>query len=360
MNLVEVIQSQMTSVLTSKLSAMLDVDEKKAEAASKAAIPALFSVFSGFVSHRSGAELLTDKLNQFERDDRERVAGFMDSRPTEAARCGYQFLVDLLGQSTVTSLTCALVRYLGSSTDAVKKLVGYLAPVILGQVSKQFHGEEITTQGLANLFENQRSHVAHALPKGLSLDEIPGPSSLGRSRRKSDDVRQDVEPSPVRTWAPVAALVLLALLAWNFFQAPQLADSDVVSQKSLAGPVQYEAMKPVSPVEESDSPASLTQFSDELEQVMATLRDQLSSISNVEEAEEALPKFREISEQLGDLVERRSELPKPELNSAVGQARTELESVSEPIATLEANSEVKNVLEDVLSEIQEKLRTLGN
>ena len=358
MNLIDIVKDQATAAITGKLGTMLGLDDNKAKVASHAAIPALLSTLSGFVLTRSGADQLASQLNQFDESDRERVAEMMATKPTEAARKGYDFLSTLLGSGTLMALVRSLVCYLGSDTDTVKKLLGYVAPMVLGGVLKQFQGEEITPHGLENLFENEKSNIAAELPKGLSLAEIPGPSSLDRGSRSPERVRGNADASLVKTWAPLAAVVLLGLFAWNFFQNPGQNDSVTVADAPPSEPVQHETLKPITPVEEHSPVTEWSQYSDGLDGVVLSLRNQLAGISNVEEAENALPGLRKVSEQIDGLAQLKSTLPESVMSKASEAAETHLKPVSELILKLKSNSDLNAVLEPVLLEINNKLQQL--
>ncbi|TWT43575.1 hypothetical protein KOR42_43930 [Thalassoglobus neptunius] len=358
MNLIDIVKDQATAAITDKLGTMLGLDDNKTKVASQAAIPALLSTLSGFVLTRSGADQLATRLNQFDESDRERVAEMMASQPTEAARKGYDFLSALLGSGPLTSLVGTLVCYLGSDTDTVKKLLGYVAPIALGGILKQFQGEELTPHGLENLFENQKSNIATALPKGLSLPEIPGPASLEKGSRSPEKMRGNADASFVKTWAPLAAVVVLGLFAWNFFQNPEQADPVTVAEAKPSDPVQHEALKPIAPVEENRSVVEWSQYADGLDGVVVSLRSQLAGISDVEEAQNALPGLKKVSEQIDGLAKLKSALPESAMNKATEMAGTHSMPVNELVANLKSNPDLNAVLGPVLLEINDKMQRL--
>jgi hypothetical protein len=79
----------------------------------------------------------------------------------------------------VGQIGSVLSRFTGVNETAINKLLGFLAPVVLGAIRKQSKG--LDGASIANMLAEQKGNIASALPSGLGSllsSAVPGLSSV--------------------------------------------------------------------------------------------------------------------------------------------------------------------------------------
>jgi hypothetical protein len=187
---------------------------------------------------------------------------------------------------------------------ALKKLLAFAAPFVMGAISKQFQGKPATAQSLQGLFAEQKSNIAAAMPAGLSLSGIPGLPDLGSMAnsaaatvRKSADMAQDAGSPLMKTLLPLSLLALLAVVGWQFLQRQKEKPSvENVAQSPVANTVQ----KPV--LDATAAVPNAAQVSDGLTSVFSQATETLNTITDAASADAALPKLDQLNAQVDGLA----------------------------------------------------------
>jgi hypothetical protein len=183
MNLVEYIKDQLPPGLSDPLASLLGVGEGTVKSAMGAAVPALLSALSGAVSTGSGAQKVASALGQLGGVSMDNLAEKLANQPGSLLEQGAGLLSSLFGNSTVSSIVNALARFASIAPGPAQKLLGYLTPMVLGAIASRFAGKPVTTQALSSLFAEQKANITNALPRGLSLADVPGLADAGSAVR---------------------------------------------------------------------------------------------------------------------------------------------------------------------------------
>jgi hypothetical protein len=353
MNLVEQIKDQLTNQVTSRLGSLVASGEDETRSALGAVVPALLSAFSKLTSTSDGADQLASAVKKFNAPAHEATAR-LSQNTDQVLEQGESLLGSLFGGNTLSGLVGVLSKFVSLDAGSLKKLLAYVSPLVMGTIAKQFQGRQVTPQGLKSLFADQQSNIADAMPAGLSLASIPGLSEVGTAARegtaavrRTADATQQAGSSLMKALLPLAALALIAFLAWQFFAGRQNApESDVAT---------VTAQKPVADVV-ADAVPDATTFSNDLTSVFTTATETLSDVQDVASAKAALPKLSELETRIDGLAAVRDKLPEA-ARSTISQLTTDnFGKLQELMDKILAITGVKETLGPVLERIATKLK----
>ncbi|HEV3444934.1 MAG TPA: hypothetical protein VG099_09850, partial [Gemmataceae bacterium] len=182
------------------------------------------------------------------------------------------------------------------SPAATQKLLGYLAPLVLGTIASHFNGKPMNAQGLASMFADQKASIASAIPSGLSLSDVPGLAAAAPAVRSAAREVEAKSPSIARWLLPLAGIAALAALLWAFLPA-SAPIADVQRQPVTRGQSPEIAAKPVVDPIKAAIP-DVSKFKTELTDTFSKLTEALASVKDVPSAEAALPKLEDLEGKL--------------------------------------------------------------
>jgi hypothetical protein len=321
MNLVEVIKNFLPADLIAKLSGLIGESEDKTKAAIGAAIPAVLGGLASASATQDGAEKVASAVNGADTGILGNLGSiFGGSQGGTTAEKGGGLLNMIFGDNILGGIIGALSKNIGLNSASLKKLLGYLAPIILGAIANQFKGKKVDAQGLTNLFAEQKSNIASALPAGLK--DMPGLSPVGSAAPEAD--------SPLAKWLlPLVLLIAAGALLWYFYGRPKPS---------------------------IETPQAGKDATETLEIVTVTLGE----ITDPESAEKKIPKLKEASDKLdkikGDfdkLSDSGKEAVKKAVNGKMG-------ALSAALAKAHASPGVAEKLKPTMDGLIEKLKPLGS
>jgi Bacterial protein of unknown function (DUF937) len=297
MNLVDLIKDQLSSGLIKELSSHLGASEGATRSAAFAAVPALLSAISGLASSGgAGSQKLVSALEPLASTSLEGLVPKMSNQHGSILEQGTSILSSLFGNSTISGIVSALAKFASISPAATQKLLGYLAPLVMGAIASHFKGRSINAQGLANLFADQKASIASAIPSGFSLNDVPGLAAASSAVRSAARGVEAKSPSLARWLLPLAGIAALAALLWTFLPStnnpvPDAQGKAVRAQSpDLAAKPVVESIKAVVP--------DVSKLKTELTDTFSKLTEALTSVKDVPSAEAALPKLQDLEGKL--------------------------------------------------------------
>jgi hypothetical protein len=172
MNIVDLISSQLSGDVLGKLGGLVGASEQQTQTATNAAVPALLQIFGKLASSKSGADQLANSMGGLDLSMLGNLAGYLGGgNASGLSGIGGSLLSSLLGGGNLTKIIGTLASFVGSQPDLIKKLLPYLAPVVLGMIAKQFTGRP-DASGVQRLFSEQASNISSAMPRGLSFADL--------------------------------------------------------------------------------------------------------------------------------------------------------------------------------------------
>lgn len=366
MNIVDLISSQLSGEVLGKLGGLIGANESQTRTATNAAVPALLNVFAKMASSKSGSEQLAKAMGGLDLSMLGNLAGALGgSQASGLGSLGGSLLGSLLGGgSSVTTLVDLVAKFAGMQPGIMKTLVGYLAPIVLGIVAKQFQGRP-DAAGVSRLFSEQASNITGSLPKGLSLGDlaagIVAPASRGPQGHGAP------EKAGLPGWL-LPLLVLGALgLGYYLWAGSQKRDGVVAVREDIrkSGPVTVDRTEVIeragkNMIDTVTETISIDpKFAEALRvgknatDLFGGLTKILGGVTDVDTAKLALPELEKLSPMLQDLEGEVGKLPaeeKPAFAEFVGKNLGLLQKV---IGTVMAIPGVKDLLGPVVTPMVE-------
>jgi hypothetical protein len=373
MNLVDLVTSQLTGDVLSKLGGLAGTNETQTRAATTAAVPALLTAFAKLASTNSGASQLASSLGGLDLKTLGNLAGLLGGgQASGLGSMGGSLLSSLLGNN-LGSLVGTIASFAGMQPGIMKTLLTYLAPIVLGTIANQFKGTKPDAAGLTRLFSEQQNNIKAALPRGLSLADFDTTSASPRRGEETRGVHRHEEPaSGFPSWLPLLLLPLLGLVGWYLWPKP--APRAVVVDETVRreGPVvidrteviETEGKKIVSDVVEetiklAPDMAEALKVGEGLTGLLGNLGTVLGTVTNEETARAAIPQLNDYAPVLESLQKSTVALPEAGRSSIVELVTNNIGALQKVVDTVMAIPGVKEILGPVVAPMVETISKLG-
>jgi hypothetical protein len=332
MNLVDGIKNQLFSDgHMSELGSLIGAGEGPTKTAVGAAVPAVLSALANTASSDSGAEKLASAVNQFDSGGLANLGRMLTRQPDSAVEHGGGLLGSLFGNATTSGIVNALSKFTGIPPGPIQKLVSFLMPMILGAIAARFTGKAVTGPAVKSLLGEEKSNIAHALPSGLSLSDVPGlatarsaaraaVNTAGSTARAAVDTTQEAGTTFLKWLLPgILGLAVLCLLAWFAY-------------KGLSAVPKVSAI-PSLPITTPALP-DISKLNTDLKGTFTSLTDSLGEIKSAADAEKALPKLKEFGTKLDGLTALVDKLPEAERAKVIEPFKPSLAKLQDQFAKL--------------------------
>lgn len=355
MNIVQIILKLLGGGDTiGKIATMLGLNQDQATKAINAAVPAMLAGITGAASKPGGATALASALSKQDTGQLDNIGGMLAG--PNAVTQGSSMLSDLLGGEGLGQIGGILSKFTGMGQDVAGKLLGLLAPVVMGALGKQSQG--LDASGIASLLTSQKDNIASALPSGLGSmlsSAVPGLSGLLGSASGAADsaVRsaanfahgagREVEKagSSAMKWLIPAILAILAILLLP--RMCRKATDDTKNVTEGAGEVISAA---------TDD----TKFVSAATDMLKTATDSVASIKDEASASAALPKLRELTGKIGGLESMLAKLPasvQSTVRATLKPLIEKLREAAQPVLAMPViGAQVKPVLDELFSQLE--------
>jgi hypothetical protein len=377
MNLVDLVTSQLTGDVLSKLGGLAGTNETQTRAATSAAVPALLSAFGKLASTNSGASQLASSLGGLDLKTLGNLAGLLGGgQASSLGSMGGSLLSSLLGNN-LGSLVGTIASFAGMQPGIMKTLLTYLAPIVMGTIANQFKGTKPDAAGLMSLFSDQKDNIKAALPRGLSLADFDTTAASPRRVEETRGGHRHEEPAPgFPSWLPLLLLPLLGLAGYYFWPKAEVKEERraVVGVETVRqeGPlvvdrtevIETEGKKVVADVVEeaiqlAPGMAEALKVGEGLTGLFGNLGKVLGTVTNEETARAAIPQLNEYAPVLESLQKSTVELPEAGRSSIVELVTNNIGALQKVVDTVMAIPGVKEILGPVVAPMVETISKLG-
>ena len=216
MNIVQMILKLLSSGDNlKKIASALGIGQEQAGKAVSAAVPTLLAALAGVASKPGGGADLANVLAKQDSGVLDNISSLFSGGGAAASSKGSNMLGLLLGGlggGALGQIGSVLSRFTGVNEGAINKLLGLLAPLVLGALKKQSKGQDAA--GIASMLAEQKENIPSALPSGLGSllsSAVPGLSSvLGEASSAASSAARaattEVREPPGRPRPPVRRL----------------------------------------------------------------------------------------------------------------------------------------------------------
>jgi hypothetical protein len=248
-----------------------------------------------------------------------------------------------LGDGLYGGMATAISRFTGMGPDAIKSLLAYLAPVVIGRVASQWQNHGGTPAALKAMFADQKRNIEDALPAGFSLSDVSGIGRIGdagRSAAQAARTAENATRSLASTLIPLVLLVGGAILIWTLWRTrPQPQRAEV--QPTTNDAKEVVAMKPVAPdataVPQAVAMPEIGGLEQQWTDMFGSLNKAFAGIKDNASAEAAIPQLEKLEPQLDELDATWQRLPatgRMTLTSFLGENITKIKEQAEQILAL--------------------------
>jgi hypothetical protein len=160
-----------SSDVLSRLGSLIGLSPEKTKTAVGAAVPAILAALVGLVQKPAGRDQLATAVRNQDPGVLDNLSGMLSGgREKSLIDSGSSVLTSLFGEGQVGSLAGAIGRFAGVNQGSATSLLGALAPVVLGALGREQRTQGLDAQGLADMLNDQKDSIAHALPTGLASE----------------------------------------------------------------------------------------------------------------------------------------------------------------------------------------------
>jgi len=331
-NLVSTIMQSLSSEAIGKIASSLGVDETAAQRGINAGIPGILAGLANAASSSGGAQRIGSALSQVEdmpSDDI--VKNLLESNHRNLADTGWSTISALLGGSSLETLSTVIAQFAGFGQGSAKRLLGLLAPLVLGFLRREQVSGGLDSRGLANLLSSQRDNIERAMPAGVArrlqdagMRPVSQPVAAGSFRPTAASVPQ---ASSSRSWAYwlLPVLVVAAAVLWLMPVPQQTRTAEDINRNTTTVAKDTAAIPPAIPREQQPAPVTTAiapasaALENDLVSNIARLRNALQTIKDPGSAQAAVGELKEISAQFGRL-KAMAQLLSPEARKALAAA----------------------------------------
>jgi len=356
MNLVKLINDQLSAETLGQLSSLLGVDSETTEAAAGAAVPALLAGVAGMATQEDGIRKLSTALNGLGDGMFGNFQRMLGGDTNAMRETGSRLLGGLFGADLVGNLASAISRYTGLEAGAAKTLLSYLAPLVLSRVASQWQSQGGTPGALQNLLTDQKRYIDDALPTGFSLTDVPGLARIGDAGRTASSVASHAKAeskSLAATLLPLGLLLVGAALLWGFWQNRQVPQQ-AAAEPELEEPRPVVAMKPV--IDAANLPTA-EQFRSELTTGFDELGATFAKIKDAASAQAVLPQLKMLNERLTGWQQMWGRIPAAGRTALTTFMTEQVDSLKQKAAGILSlpglPSEIKTIIEGIVRKLDE-------
>jgi hypothetical protein len=362
----------------SRLGSLIGLSPDRTKTAVGAAVPAILAALVGLVQKPTGRDQLATAVRNQDPGVLDNLSAMLSGgREKPLIDSGSSLLTSLFGEGQVGSLAGAIGRFAGVNQGSATSLLGALAPVVMGALGREQRAQGLDAQGLADMLNDQKDSIAHALPSGLASELGSTGLLAGISDRLGEGVSTTAQAAgtaraeAART-ASVAAstagsaataarqrtsgggswlrwligllvLLLLIWLAWQYLFRDRME----------------EAVAPTTAPATQNLQVGDVNLGQEVTSVFENATTALNGVTDAASAEAALPRLTEIDDRLGELGGLAGQLPaegKTALAALINGALPDLEAL---IAKVSEIPGVGAVIKPTADALVAKLRAMA-
>lgn len=171
-SIVQILVSQLGAGAVSEISKRMGVDDQKAQQAVGMALPIIIGALNRNSSSSAGAEALTSALQKnHDGSILNDLTGAVGNQAT--LDDGTAILGHVLGEQR-GALEGNVSRATGLKPEEVAQIFAVLAPIVMGALGQMQRKQELDSQGVANLLQQERSTVEKTSSGLVQLLDMDG------------------------------------------------------------------------------------------------------------------------------------------------------------------------------------------
>ena len=265
-SLVDMVMGVIDPDVVTKLAGGIGVDATTTQNIVNSAIPGILGGIASTAATADGAKRISDAVGSMDMSIMDKLGAVAGtSGQATVAADGNRLLGSLIGGGKLDAIANSVAGASATTPAAVKSVMGYLTPAIMGVVGQQDPSNWSDGSSLMNFMAAQKGAIAAAMPAGLAAAVGGATAMAGRASQAAGNVAASIPSMPSRPAATASAgapsedgipswvwivlgLVILGALGWYFTRpsAPKVAEKPAMVA---------EAAKPAAPAPAPDAAA---------------------------------------------------------------------------------------------------------
>jgi Bacterial protein of unknown function (DUF937) len=329
-NLVSTIMQSLSPEAIGKIASSIGLEQSAAQRGISAGIPGMLAGLANTASSSDGAQRLGNAVSNIEdMPGHDIVRNLLSGNTQNIAESGLNIASSLLGSSSLSTLSSVIAQFAGFGQGSAKKLLGLLAPLVLGFLRREQVANGLDSRGLATLLTSQRDNIERAMPAGVSRNLQTAEARSFSQPTASDRFRRPAvttgESSSSRNWAYWLLPALVAAGVAVYLLPPR---EETRTAQQTVPPTATRETADSSPrnVQPAPVPASApvlgaaaTSLENDIVANISRLRASLQNIKDTGSAQGALGELKDIGAQFGRLKVLAQQLS-PEARKALAAA----------------------------------------
>lgn len=227
-NVLEMVKGAVSDQIMGQLGGMLGLpDNKKASSAVEMAAGTVLGGILKKASSPQGAQDLFKAVQGVDTGVLDNLGNLLGGGGQSAAAQSGFGMVDMIFGKNQDNMINALAKSLGLDSSIIKKLLGFVTPLVMGVLGKQVKSQGLDIAGLGSLLGDQKNILSKVLPSGLTSslgitdvlgstsDAVKGmQSSAQRAGRHAMGAAEDAASAGGSMLKYFIPLLLLGVLAW--------------------------------------------------------------------------------------------------------------------------------------------------
>jgi hypothetical protein len=360
MNLIRLLEEQLSGDTIDKISSKIGADAETTSRAVSAAVPTLLAGLKNLASDADGVRRLTSALGGIDTSAYGNLAQAVGSDSGGLVSKGMGLLGSLFGGGMLSNIVSAISRYAGMDSAIAQKVLAFITPTILGKLATQWKSQGGTPAALSSLLNDQARYIPDSLPPGFSLDDVPGLTgaaetvrAAAHTTRRAADTAARSGPSIANWLLPIAGALALAFLLWQIFKPRPDAVRDA-AQTTSRGAETVTVMRPALP--DVDIP-DVSTATEELTSTFRSLNESFANITDAASADREIPKLEELSAKIDSMKTALGRLPeagRSTLQTTINESLVPLKEQAQKTLSLPGLTErVKQLITQIIRKLED-------
>jgi hypothetical protein len=364
-NLVSLVMQFLTPEMIGRIATALGLDRNSAQTAIGAGVPGLLAGLISVASQPGGGQRLVDCAKQNTGTLGNFASMLGSGGQNSFIEKGSQMLSSLLGGQDQNALAGALAKFTGLGQGASGSLLGMLAPLVMGTIAQQQGANSLSATGITGLLASQKDNIAAALPSGFGnllggtglLDSLGGAARTatgagGEAARAATTAARTVGDTGRRAAGAASA----ASPNWLYWLIPAVAIAALLIYL-FARPTEQAVQQDVSTAQ------SLTvgglDVGKQVTDSITSLRTTLGGITDAASAQAALPKLREVTDQIDKVDSLLGQLSPEQRKVLAGMVNPLMPTLNQLFDKVLAIPGVAELLKPTIDALKAKLAVLA-
>lgn len=364
-NLISIIMQSLSPDTIRKIAFALGTDHTSAQQAIGAAVPGLLGSLANAAASPEGALKVNSAVREADANSVSNFIHRISESPQNMMEAGSSLMSNLLGRNAAHTLGSIVAQCSGLGLGSATRLLGFIAPLVLGVLRKEQISSGLDAKGLAKLLESQRGNIKAALPAGVfqQLQEnrpVEASAPAAQTQRTAGRYGSSQESRNWLYWL-IPALAVVALAFYLIPRAENPQENRAITENAKPNPAPPPQGVTAQNTQAQPTPVTATTgVGNDVMSNVDRLRASLQTIKDGPSAQAALPELRTIADNFSKLKAGVQQLPPEQHKTLIANINArmpDLNTLFERVSTQQNAAETKPAIDTLKSQLDGMLKT---